>query len=124
MQLCTQELWKNPYWDTLTLDLLALVVGKVTGNSQFRGSSMALNKKGDPNSQYCFSFNRNSISSCEMPDNKCRNRRQHQCMTCQQWGCKQVNHPPAGQVVNNSHVPSKYHSGTTHRPILQAHVLS
>ena len=59
-----------------------------------------------------------------MPDNKCRNRRQHQCMTCQQWGCKQVNHPPAGQVVNNPHMPSKYHSGTTHRPIPQAHVLS
>ena len=31
--------------------------GKVTGNSQFRGSSKALNKKGDPSSQYCFSFN-------------------------------------------------------------------
>ena len=25
-QLCKQELWKNPYWDTRTLDLLALVV--------------------------------------------------------------------------------------------------
>ena len=68
--------------------------GKVTGNSQFRGASTALNKKGDPSSQYCFSFNRNSISSCEMPDDKCRNRRQHRCITCQQWGCKQVNHPP------------------------------
>ena len=98
--------------------------GKVTGNSQFRGSSTALHKKGDPSSQYCFSFDRNSISSCEMPDNKCRNRRQHRCMTCQHWGCKQVNHPPAGQVVNNPHVPSKYLSGTTHRPIPQAHVLS
>ena len=32
--------------------------GKVTGNNQFRGSSKALNKKGDPSSQYCFSFNR------------------------------------------------------------------
>ena len=59
-----------------------------------------------------------------MPDNKRRNQRQHQCMTCQQWGCKQVNHLPAGQVVNNQHVLSKYHSGTTHRPIPQAHVLS
>ena len=28
--------------------------GKVTGNSQFRGSSTALNKKGDPSSQYFF----------------------------------------------------------------------
>ena len=47
-------------------------------------------------------------------------------MTCQQWGCKQINHhhPPAGQVANNQHVPSKYHSGTTHRPIPQAHILS
>ena len=45
-------------------------------------------------------------------------------MTSQQWGCKQVNHPPAGQVVNNLHVPSKYHSGTAHRPIPQAHALS
>ena len=31
---------------------------------------------------------------------------------------------PAGQVVNTSHVPSKYHSGTTHSHIPQAHVLS
>ena len=54
----------------------------------------------------------------------CRNRHQHRCMTCQRWGCKQVSHPPAGQAVNNLHVPSKYHSGTTHRPIHQAHVLS
>ena len=59
-----------------------------------------------------------------MPDDKCRNRRQHRCMTCQQFGCKQENHTAAGQVVNTPHVPSKYHSGTTHRSILQAHVLS
>ena len=45
-------------------------------------------------------------------------------MTCQQWGCKQVNHPPVSQVVNNQHVPGKYHSGTTHRSIPPAHVLS
>ena len=45
-------------------------------------------------------------------------------MTCQQRSCKQVNYPPAGQVVNNPHVPSKYHCGTTHRPIPQARVLS
>ena len=45
-------------------------------------------------------------------------------MICQRWGCKQVNHPPAGEVVNNLHVPSKYHSGTTPRPIPQAYVLS
>ena len=31
---------------------------------------------------------------------------------------------PAGQVVNNHHLPGKYHSGTTHRPIPQAHILS
>ena len=29
-----------------------------------------------------------------MPNNLCRNRRQHICLTCQQWGCKQLNHFP------------------------------
>ena len=48
---------------------------------------------GDPASQICFHFNRNVRSTCELPNNGC----QHKCLTCQQWGCKQLNHPP--QVV-------------------------
>ena len=51
----------------------------------------------DPANQICFHFNRNVISACELIHNLCRNRRQHKCLTCQQWDCKQLNHPP--QIV-------------------------
>ena len=41
-----------------------------------------------------------------MPNNLCRNRRQHKCLTCQQWGCKQLNHfpqpVPAAQNFNQA----------------------
>ena len=61
---------------------------------------------GDPANQICFHFNRIVISACELPNNLCRNRRQHKCLTCQQWGCKQLNHfpqpVPAAQNFNQA----------------------
>ena len=58
-------------------------------------------KSGDPTHQICFHFNRNVRSGCEMPNNLCRNR-QHLCLTCNQWGCKQLNHPPQPHSNNFS----------------------
>ena len=44
-----------------------------------------------------------------MPNNSCRNRRQHRCLTCNQWGCKQLNHPPQPHSNNFSHSSFKPH---------------
>ena len=61
---------------------------------------------GDPANQICFHFNRNVTSACELPNNLCRNRHQHKCLTGQQWGCKQLNHfpqpVPAAQNFNQA----------------------
>ena len=44
-----------------------------------------------------------------MPNNSCRNRRQHRCLTCNQWGCQQLNRPPQPHSYNFSHSSFKPH---------------
>ena len=44
-----------------------------------------------------------------MPNNSCRNCHQHRCLTCNQWGCKQLNHPPQPHSNNFSHSSFKPH---------------
>ena len=70
----------KPPANTLTTD----------GNFKYSSSTRPKDKKsagnsragGDPASQRCFHFNRNVTSACELPNNLCRNRRQHKCLTC------------------------------------------
>ena len=84
------------------------------GNFKYGSNTRPKDKKsignsragGDPASQICFNFNRNVTSACELPNNLCRNHRQHKCLTSQQWGCKQLNHfpqpVPAAQKFNQA----------------------
>ena len=44
--------------------------------------------------EICLAFNKYPMSSCQLPQNKCRYKRQHKCKSCGQWGCKALNHRP------------------------------
>ena len=74
-------------------------------NIKFDGKSKpgSQPQSGDLTHQICFHFNCNVRSGCEMTNNSCRNRRQHRCLTCNQWGCKQLNHSPQPHSNNFSH---------------------
>ena len=57
-----------------------------------------------------FHFNRNVRSGCEMPNNSFRNLPQHRCLTCNQWGFKQLNHPSQPHSNNFSQSSCKPHA--------------
>ena len=97
--------------------------------NQSTGQSIIINKGksqcgGNPASQICFHFNRNVTSTCELPNNLCRNRRQYKCLTCQQWGCKQLNHPPqvvpAAPKISQAGRQSHVHVCCTYRSLISS----
>ena len=97
-------------------------------NIKFGGKSRpdSQPQSGDPAHQICFHFNRNVRSGCEMPNNSCRNRRQHRCLTCNQWGCKQLNHPPQphSNTFSESHMALRHRSQPLHPQILMVILVS
>ena len=58
-----------------------------------------------PETTICRKYNTFHKANCELPDGSCKFNRQHKCLVCKQYKCKQLKHSAHSSVVNVQSTP-------------------